>query len=176
MCCPFGFGEILMYVNVIHDTITSMQTGITQNIEQAQPSVESSSENVNAREFQVNESSCVPIWLQIRRRMVYLITSGRYERGERIPSVRELSVQLGVNYNTVNKVYRDLERDKLIFTKRGLGTYVSDLRNVDLSEVDSEVESLAFDFVQQAIGCGLSSDDIHSMVERQLILAEGSKS
>ena len=62
-------------------------------------------------DFRINEKSVVPIWIQIRKRLVYLISSGKFERGERLPSVRELSVQLGVNYNTVNKVYQDLERD-----------------------------------------------------------------
>ena len=61
--------------------------------------------------FRINEKSVVPIWIQIRKRLVYLISAGKFERGERLPSVRELSVQLGVNYNTVNKVYQDLERD-----------------------------------------------------------------
>ncbi|MFR0868101.1 MAG: GntR family transcriptional regulator [Adlercreutzia sp.] len=70
---------------------------------------------------------------------MFLITSGKYERGERLPSVRELSVQLGVNYNTINKVYQDLERDGYIFTKRGRGTYVSDLKDVDLSAVGQDV-------------------------------------
>ena len=43
--------------------------------------------------FQVDERSGVPLWIQIRKRLVFLITSGKYERGERLPSVRELSAK-----------------------------------------------------------------------------------
>lgn len=43
-------------------------------------------------DFRINEKSVVPIWIQIRKRLVYLISSGKFERGERLPSVRELSV------------------------------------------------------------------------------------
>lgn len=123
--------------------------------------------------FQVDERSGVPLWIQIRKRLVFLITSGKYERGERLPSVRELSVQLGVNYNTINKVYQDLERDGYIFTKRGRGTYVSDFKDVDLSAVGQDVEALAIDFVQQALAKGLTSEDIHDLVSEQILLLGG---
>ena len=123
--------------------------------------------------FQVDERSGVPLWIQFRKRLVFLITSGKYERGERLPSVRELSVQLGVNYNTINKVYQDLERDGYIFTKRGRGTYVSDRKDVDLSAVGQDVEALAIDFVQQALAKGLTSEDIHDLVSEQILLLGG---
>ena len=120
--------------------------------------------------FQVDEKSGVPLWIQIRKRLVFLIASGKYERGERLPSVRELSVRLGVNYNTINKVYQDLERDGYILTKRGRGTYVSDLKSVELSAVDGDVEALAADFVQQALARGMTSEDIHDLVSEQILL------
>lgn len=123
--------------------------------------------------FHISEKSVVPIWIQIRKRLVYLISSGKFERGERLPSVRELSVQLGVNYNTVNKVYQDLERDGYIYTQRGRGTYVSDLKGVKLSVVDQDVEALAIDFVQEALAKGMGADDIHDLVSEQLILLGG---
>ncbi|WP_302963248.1 GntR family transcriptional regulator [uncultured Adlercreutzia sp.] len=123
--------------------------------------------------FRINEKSVVPIWIQIRKRLVYLISVGKFERGERLPSVRELSVRLGVNYNTVNKVYQDLERDGYIYTQRGRGTYVSDLKGVKLSAVDGDVEALAIDFVQQALTRGMSAEDIHDLVSEQLILLGG---
>ena len=82
-------------------------------------------------------------------------------------------MQLGVNYNTVNKVYQDLERDGYIYTQRGRGTYVSDLKNAHLSVVDGDVEALAVDFCQQALTAGMSAEDIHDLVSEQLILLGG---
>lgn len=142
-------------------------------IEDAAATAASIAGNEPMNAFRINEKSVVPIWIQIRKRLVYLISAGKFERGERLPSVRELSVQLGVNYNTVNKVYQDLERDGYIYTQRGRGTYVSDLKGVKLSAVDGDVEALAVDFVQQALTQGMSSEDIHDLVSEQLILLGG---
>lgn len=70
--------------------------------------------------FQIDESSGVPIWIQIRKRLIYLIGSGHFKSSERLPSVREMSVRFGVNYNTINKVYQDLERDDIFTRNAGL--------------------------------------------------------
>ena len=142
-------------------------------VEEAAAAVVSAAEAEHASEFRINEKSVVPIWIQIRKRLVYLISAGKFERGEKLPSVRELSVELGVNYNTVNKVYQDLERDGYIYTQRGRGTFVTDLKGVKLSVVDEDVEALAVDFVQQALTRGMSSEDIHDLVSEQLILLGG---
>ena len=125
--------------------------------------------------FQGDERSGVPIWMQIRKRLVYLITSGKYACDERLPSVRELSVRLGVNYNTINKVYQDLERDGFIFTKRGRGSFVADVSRVDYSADDGEMEALAMDFVQNALSRGMEPDDIINLVRDQISRLEESR-
>lgn len=53
------------------------------------------------------------------------ILSGRYGPDERIPSVRELAVSIGVNPNTAVKAYDELARDGIIYNRRGLGYYVT---------------------------------------------------
>ena len=125
--------------------------------------------------FQVDERSGVPIWMQIRKRLVYLITSGKYACDTRLPSVRELSVRLGVNYHTINKVYQDLERDGFIFTKRGRGSFVADVSRVDYSADDGEMEALAMDFVQNALSRGMEPDDIINLVREQIVRLEESR-
>lgn len=125
--------------------------------------------------FHVDERSSVPIWIQIRKRLIYMITSGKYGKDERLPSVRDLSVRLGVNYNTILKVYQDLERDGFIFTKRGKGTFVSDIQDIDYSADDGEMEALAVDFVQNALGKGMEPDDILQLVREQIEKLEGMK-
>lgn len=118
--------------------------------------------------FKVDERSGVPIWLQIRKRLAYLIASGKYKCGERLPSVRELSVTLGVNYNTVNKVYQDLERDGYIVTKRGRGSFAADTSAIDRAADQSDMEAIACDFVQGALASGMEPDDIVELVREQI--------
>lgn len=122
--------------------------------------------------FHIDEASGVPLWIQIRKRLVFLITSGRFARGERLPSVRELSVNFGVNYNTVNKVYQDLERDGYIFTKRGLGTYVSETKDFASTDFDDEIVALAGKLVDTAVGKGMAIDDVMELVRDQFAKVE----
>ncbi|MEI3231952.1 MAG: GntR family transcriptional regulator [Gordonibacter pamelaeae] len=74
----------------------------------------------------IDSDSGIPLWLQLRNRLIYLIASGRFKAGDKLPTVRELAVDLGINYNTVSKVYQDIERDGYIVSKRGKGTFVAD--------------------------------------------------
>lgn len=117
--------------------------------------------------FSIDEKSGVPLWIQIRKRLIYLITSGHFDRGERMPSVREMSVNFGVNYNTINKVYQDLERDGYIFTKRGLGTYVSKEQEFNTSCADDEIIALAEQLLGAALEKGMTIDDILEVVRNQ---------
>ena len=74
--------------------------------------------------FSIDESSGLPVWVQLRNRFVYLIKTGRLKPGDQLPSVRSLAADVAVNYNTVSKVYVDLERDGYVTTVRGKGVFV----------------------------------------------------
>jgi DNA-binding transcriptional regulator YhcF (GntR family) len=63
--------------------------------------------------------------LQLAWRLRALIGAGRIAAGERLPSVRELAAQAGVNVNTARSVYRRLEREGLVASRHGLGTFVA---------------------------------------------------
>lgn len=67
-----------------------------------------------------------PIYLQIADTLCDDILQARYKADERIPSVRELAAQQQVNTNTVMRTFETLERDGIIFNRRGMGYYVSD--------------------------------------------------
>ncbi len=124
-------------------------------------------------QFQVDDNSDIPIWIQIRKRLVYLIRSGKLGENERLPSVRELSVQLGVNYNTINKVYQDLERDGFIFTRRGKGSYVAERTAYEALDIDDEVEALATDLVGRAFEKGMEADDLVDLVREKIVQLTG---
>ena len=66
------------------------------------------------------------IYMQMYERICDGILSGRYSAGDRIPSVRELSEQLEVNTNTVVRAYDQLTRQGIVFTRRGMGYFVSE--------------------------------------------------
>ena len=52
--------------------------------------------------FEIDESSGLPVWVQLRNRFVYSIKTGHYPPGDQMPSVRTLSAEAAINYNTVS--------------------------------------------------------------------------
>ena len=56
--------------------------------------------------FQLDDASSIPVWLQLKNRFIYLITSGFYLPGDQLPTVRGLAAEVEVNYNPVSKVYQ----------------------------------------------------------------------
>lgn len=66
------------------------------------------------------------IYLQIAERICEEVLAGKYNNDDRIPSVRELAVLLEVNTNTVVKTYDLLQQWEIIYTKRGLGYFVTE--------------------------------------------------
>lgn len=67
-----------------------------------------------------------PIYLQIADVFCEGILSGNLEAGSRVPSVREYGAEIGVNPNTVMRVYEKLTAEGIIYNKRGIGYFVSD--------------------------------------------------
>lgn len=65
-----------------------------------------------------------PIYAQLERSIRAAIAQGRLAVGDRLPTVRQLAVDLRVNANTVAKVYAELERSGVLATQRGVGTFV----------------------------------------------------
>ncbi len=65
------------------------------------------------------------IYLQMADRLCDMIIDGTYSENNRIPSVREYSVSLGVNTNTAVKTYEYLSRLEIIYNRRGMGYYVA---------------------------------------------------
>ena len=112
--------------------------------------------------FAFDESSDLPLWVQLRNRMVYLITSGFYKPGEKLPTVRKYAADLRIAYNTVNKAYMGLERDGYVTAVRGSGVFVNDSNAI--MKPAPEVDALVEEFVRGCLENGMAYDDIPKMV------------
>ena len=75
--------------------------------------------------IRINKSSRVPIYDQIEEQIKGLIHAGQIKTGDQLPTIRELSVELSVNFNTVALAYRELSNEGIIITERGKGTFVA---------------------------------------------------
>src|SRR5712691_13489138 len=68
----------------------------------------------------------LPLYAQLERAIRVGIATGNIEPGQQLPTVRQLAVDLRVNANTVARVYLALEREGVLTTKRGVGTFVAE--------------------------------------------------
>jgi GntR family transcriptional regulator len=120
----------------------------------------------------IDNNSGIPLWLQLRNRLIYLITSGHFRKGDRLPTVRNLAVELGINFNTVSKVYRDIERDGYIVSRQGAGTFASDEYTRREGVAVTEVDLVIDEFIQECLELGVPKDDIAGLVIERLMLTE----
>lgn len=78
-----------------------------------------------AMDIRIDKNSRVPIYDQIKEQIKGLIHARQIKTGDQLPTIRELSVELSVNFNTVALAYRDLAYEGVIITERGKGTFVA---------------------------------------------------
>lgn len=102
----------------------------------------------------------LPIYAQLMDTLKRRIITGRYLPGEKLPSVRELAAEAGINPNTVQRAFSELEREGLIYTQRATGKYVTE--NAD--EIKSARQALAktqiAEFLSNIQSLGYSVGDV----------------
>ena len=95
--------------------------------------------------FQLDLKSRKSIYEQVIDNLKELIMTGRLAQGEKLPSVRELSKTITVNPNTVQKAYRELERQGYVYTTSGVGTFVADKDSIRADARELKAAKAAFD-------------------------------
>jgi len=115
--------------------------------------------------FKLDPKSRKSIYEQVMDNLKEMIMTGELKSGEKLPSVRDLSKQITVNPNTIQKAYRELERQGYTFTQSGLGTFVSDKKEItaDKAEIEKAVKHLT-DSVKQLFYLGLSNEEIEKIL------------
>ena len=109
--------------------------------------------------FELDAASSIPVWLQLKNRFIYLITSGFYLPGDQLPTVRGLAAEVEVNYNTVSKVYVNLESDGYVESVRGRGVFVRDIggKADDVRSIaDTEIEGC----IRRCLALGMTIDEV----------------
>jgi GntR family transcriptional regulator len=113
----------------------------------------------------VDPRSGVPIYLQIIEQIKRSIALGVLQAGEQLPTVKQLALDLTVNPNTVAKAYRELERDQIIETAPGRGSFVRANGVAESTKVAaSDVASRAIDSaLREAKSMGLGADEVRGI-------------
>ena len=114
-----------------------------------------------------NLNSDRPIYAQILERIQMQIVSGVYQPGAKIPSVRELAADAGVNPNTMQKALAELERSGLVMTQRTSGRVVTEDLNM-IKEIRNQLAGEQVrDFVKRMKDLGFDREDIIDLLRKE---------
>ena len=112
-------------------------------------------------QLHINPGGELPIYRQIMHQVTDAIAGGRILPGDQLPSHRDLAEQLVIAPLTVKKAYDELERQGLIVTQRGRGTFVSDrLPTLDLEQRLERLRESARRLLSQAALIGVGFDEV----------------
>lgn len=114
-----------------------------------------------------NLNSDRPIYAQILERIQMQIVSGVYQPGTKIPSVRELAADAGVNPNTMQKALAELERSGLVMTQRTSGRVVTEDLNMIKETRNQLAGEQVRDFVKRMKDLGFDREDIIDLLRKE---------
>ncbi len=117
--------------------------------------------------LRLDGESGVPYYLQVVRQVKRLITSGAIAPGDQLPTVREMASDLVLNPNTIAKAYQELERERVVETRRGLGTFAcAPTTPLTLLERRSAVVSLLKKALLEAQQLDISPDEVAALLSQ----------
>lgn len=116
----------------------------------------------------------LPIYYQIEQQLYYDIVLGKLQPGEKMPSVRQLALDFTVNINTAQHVLSNMQDKVIIYSKRGLGSFVTDDVNLILVLKDEIISKMFSDFLSKTKKIGLSNQDTIDKLQT-FVLKEGPK-
>jgi len=118
----------------------------------------------------LDKTSRVPIHDQIKEQIKGLIHAGQLKTGDQVPTMRALSLELGVNFNTVAHAYRELDAEGVIATRRGEGTFVTgtpsaaEMRRLRQKKLHDLVKAL----LEEADRLGYATEEVQQTLQEHL--------
>ncbi|EIF12453.1 GntR family transcriptional regulator protein [Bacillus velezensis] len=104
--------------------------------------------------------SSKPIYLQIADRVYYRLIRSELSPGDKLPSVREMAVQMKVNPNTIQRTYSEMERLGIVETRRGQGTFIAERSDLKAELKDRLTKDVFKRFIQEMAELGLSPEEM----------------
>lgn len=119
--------------------------------------------------FRIDVQSGVPIYQQVGDQVRRMIAAGTLLAGDRLPTVRELAAELVVNPNTVARAYQDLEREGVVETRRGMGTFACEpSRRMTHEDRHALLAERMDGVIADAVTVGFPLDDIPALWQERV--------
>ena len=113
-------------------------------------------------------SGDAPIYSQLIEQIKVGIVSGVFPPGERLPSVRDLATEAGVNPNTMQRALAELERDGLVYSQRTAGRFVTEDNTMINTAKRSLAERHVKTFLEAMLRLGFQKDEIIDLISKEL--------
>ena len=110
----------------------------------------------------------VPIYIQIMKLIKKDIILGRLKLGDKVLSTREYAQELKVNPNTMVRVFNELEREGITFTKRGVGTFITESKEKVESMKKEMAEDIIRNFIDGMLELGFEFSDMIDLIKHRL--------
>ncbi len=111
--------------------------------------------------------NAAPIYAQLVDQLKMRIVTGVYPMGSRMPAVRELAMEAGVNPNTMQRALQELERQGLVYSQRTSGRFVTEDSDAVLGEKEKLAEAYVNTFLAQMSMLGFGQKEILDMLRRE---------
>ena len=118
-------------------------------------------------DFLLSQTDARPMYIQIMDQVQQRVAVGDWPAGSKLPSIRELAVALNVSVITVKRAYLELERNEVIVTQQGKGSWVAvevNRSQLQLDELDRVLGRAAI----LAASLGMTGDDLYSLLEERM--------
>jgi GntR family transcriptional regulator len=120
-------------------------------------------------EFRLDGRTGVTTYLQLVHQVRHALRLGHLRPGDQLPTVREVVAKLAINPNTVLKAYRDLEREGLVTSRPGAGTFVREDVRIGPRAGQAALRSGLARWMQRAREAGLDESDIRALFEEAVL-------
>ena len=107
-----------------------------------------------------------PLYEQVVERFKHLILCGALQEDEKLPSVRNLAMELSINPNTIQKAYSELERDGFIYSVKGRGNFVAANNNLKEAKKE-ELKTQILALVKEGESIGFTREEIIRFLKEQ---------
>lgn len=107
----------------------------------------------------------IPIYLQVIEQIKKDIVNGTLPIGSKLPSTRELASDKGINTNTVARIYKELEYLDIAYTKRGIGTFITESKDIYISIKNELSKKYVEQFIVNMYELGYSKSEVYALMQ-----------
>ncbi len=107
----------------------------------------------------------IPIYMQVVENIKKEIVKGNIKLGDKLLSTRDMALEYKINPNTASRIYKELEQQKICFTKRGLGTFITEDKEMVKMLRDNMASKLLEVFLQGMEDLGYTKEELINIIE-----------